>query len=363
MSGNALERLSSETTDSARSVRLSDNNEGQDAVDKTPSVVVASMNNADGWLVALRRADAWALRQWLAQGRVLPHEASKLCNHLGVLQTSSLCEGVRPKAPGLGFPEELQTPRGAAWVLLAAAPDLAETLDHICESVFRYRQLLNKIEQDIPRTFQGAEEVRQRVSSEALVRVLSAAAVYNNNLYLQGMNLYAAAFLYVLPEPEAFNLLIRLIDVYAPRYFRVNTLAGAHEGCKLAAQLLQFVDAELANRLGEDPLGLERLLLVHGFPAILSLSLSIPPFEDALTLLDWILAFGAHFGVVFVVARLRCAREQLLRQSVSAKQVLNPRRSDEVFYIPPQAIVRESLALISQLSSEFWEQLRQASIR
>jgi cell cycle arrest protein BUB2 len=326
-----------------------------------------STDEAQHWRVALRDADAWKLRSWLARGHMLPAEASQVPAQIEESSAPTADSDSSLTVAALGFPAGLQTARGAAWVLLATPlhrgalsqrPEYVELLDHISGNLHQYGHLLDKIEQDIPRTFQGTEEVRRRVSSESLVRVLLASAIQNNHTYLQGMNLFAAAFLYLLPESEAFALLVSLTEVYAPRYFRGSTLAGVHDGCKLAAEVLQHVDPELASRLNEDPLGLEQLLLVHGFPAILSLSLSIPPLEDALRLLDWVFAFGAHFGVLFVVARLCCSRDQLLRQTVSVKQVLNPRRSEEAIPIMPQAIVRESLALIPQLRPECWQRLQ-----
>lgn len=370
MSGSALERLSSETTDSSRSSPTCKyDRRGASlgrAVGSTGMAATATEQSA-GWQDALREANASALRKWLASGRLLPSEASDVLDVSGELCGSNRLEGTQVVACQSLFPKELRTPRGASWLLLSqrprndarsTVPSYVDLLDSIGTSFARYKQLWEKIEQDIPRTFRGCDTVRHRVPPEALARVLLAVAVHNNQTYVQGMNLYAASFLHVLPEPEAFRLLVCLVEDYAPRYLQVNSVAGAYEGCRLAARTIQHVDQELATMLSGDPLGLERALLVHGFPAVLSFSLCIPPFEDAMPLLDWILAFGAHFGVVFVVARLRCAREQLLSRTVTVKEVLNPRKEQDAFRIPPAAIIRESLKIVAQLPAHLWQQLQ-----
>ena len=302
-----------------------------------PGVEANGTSGVDTLSALVATRDIERLRRYIVQTPLLPVVASKPGSGTSV---DSAVENTT------------STLRGAAWHLLCRPAKRARitpyvaVVDTLAQRSSSMVACLEKIAADVPRTWPGVTQFTARVSRSALSRVLAAAALANDARYVQGLNVIAGAFLYVLPEPLAYDALVSFTRSYAPTYFLCNDLRGVHRGCALAAHILRLVDAELAQALeAAANIPLEQAMLVHAFPAILSMSLSVPPLDDAITLFDLVIAFGAHLSVLLAVARLVAGRGPLLQRQHSMQQVLNPRRPEDAVCIPATQIARECIRI------------------
>lgn len=58
--------------------------------------------------------------------------------------------------------------------------------------------------------------------------------------YVQGMNVIAGPFLYVMPELDSFACFCKLVTYHCPRYVSPN-LIGVHDACSLLDECLKIV--------------------------------------------------------------------------------------------------------------------------
>jgi cell cycle arrest protein BUB2 len=179
----------------------------------------------------------------------------------------------------------------------------------------------NEIIQDAFRTFPTDKRFKERVSDEKLTRLLNAfALVYEgedcNFSYVQGMNVLAAPFLYVMSEVEAFYAFKRFITKMCPTYVIKKNMKGVYAGCELVDRLLQFVDAELFDSLSQQQ---QQGFSINGrmwaFKYLCSLGAAQTPLTEVIKLWDFFFAFGFHLCVICIVAQVILIREKILKDS------------------------------------------------
>eukprot|EP01133_Synstelium_polycarpum_P000440 gene440-525_t len=182
--------------------------------------------------------------------------------------------------------------RGTVWKILLGIKDVDSA---------KYIELLKKGQSD-----QNNEQFTQVVSQAKLSRCLNAfahscAETKAPLSYVQGMNVICGAFLYVLPELDAFYCFSTLVLQYCHLYL-VPKISGVHTALNILDTILEFVDPELYGYLktrSYDP-----QLLTHGT--------STPPLSELLCLWDFYFAFGIHLNVICTISHLLLMRDTLL---------------------------------------------------
>lgn len=216
-----------------------------------------------------------------------------------------------------------------------------------------------KIRNDTFRTLTTDARFRKRVSENALIRVLNSFAwkqllqhhneeLRSNNsnsnsksspplansffnqdfLYVQGMNVIAAPFLYTCKtEPQAFALFETFLSRDCPLYIR-PTLEGVHTGLMLIDLCLEIIDPVLFNSLRSKYLSAE----LYAFASVLTFSACTPPLSEVLVLWDFLFAYGPHLNILFVIAQLNLIRGQLLesKSPISLLRSFPPLRAKEI---------------------------------
>ncbi|KAL7788217.1 rab-GTPase-TBC domain-containing protein [Trichoderma ceciliae] len=142
-------------------------------------------------------------------------------------------------------------------------------------------------------------------------------AVLEPGVYVQGMNVLAAPFLYAArSEAEAFVAFHSLLTRECPGYIR-GAMDGVHRGLALVDKVLAIVDPKLSMHLTTKGLSAE----IYAFPSVLTLCACTPPLPEVLRLWDFLFAYGPHLNIVCIVAQLTIMRSQIL-QSQSPNKLL-----------------------------------------
>ncbi|XP_020114212.1 ecotropic viral integration site 5 protein homolog isoform X3 [Ananas comosus] len=144
-----------------------------------------------------------------------------------------------------------------------------------------------QIEKDLPRTFPGHPALDED-GRNALRRLLTAYARHNPSVgYCQAMNFFAALFLLLMPEENAFWTLTGIIDDYFDGYFSEEMIE-----CQVDQLVLEDLVRErfqkLVNHL--DYLGVQ-IAWVAG-PWFLSIFMNMLPWESVLRVWDVLLYDG-----------------------------------------------------------------------
>lgn len=217
-----------------------------------------------------------------------------------------------------------------------------------------------KIRNDTFRTLATDLAFKNRVREDMLVRLLDAFVWRHSTsfrhddtrddlefTYVQGMNVLAAPFLYIMPtEIEAFWSFAKFIEVHCPLYVQ-PTLEGVHRGLKLLDACLKRLDRELYNHLRSKNLSAE----IYAFPSVLTLCACTPPLDQVLQLWDFLLAFGVHLNVLCVIAQMLLMRDELI-VSPSPMRLLRT--------LPPldaQAIIPIAVTLVRDLPADLYQEL------
>ncbi|KZS90187.1 TBC-domain-containing protein [Sistotremastrum niveocremeum HHB9708] len=165
--------------------------------------------------------------------------------------------------------------------------------------------------------------------------------------YVQGMNVLAAPFLYIMPtELEAFFAFCKFIEVECPLYVQ-PTLEGVHRGLKLLDRSLKLLDPELFAHLRSKNLSAE----IYAFPSVLTLCACTPPLDQVLRLWDFLLAFGVHLNILCVIAQLLLIRDEIMASS-SPMKILRT--------FPPldaQPIIAIAVTLVRDLPPDLYKEL------
>ncbi|KAH6608786.1 cell cycle arrest protein BUB2 [Trichoderma cornu-damae] len=151
----------------------------------------------------------------------------------------------------------------------------------------------------------------------ASVSHVGSGAVLEPGVYVQGMNVLAAPFLYAArSEAEAFVAFHSLLTRECPGYIR-GAMDGVHRGLALVDKVLAIVDPKLGMYLTTKGLSAE----IYAFPSVLTLCACTPPLPEVLRLWDFLFAYGPHLNIVCIVAQLTIMRSQIL-QSQSPNKLL-----------------------------------------
>ncbi|GEM09676.1 bub2 protein [Rhodotorula toruloides] len=202
--------------------------------------------------------------------------------------------------------------------------------------------MFSKIRNDTFRTLATDKEFLEKVGEEKLVRCLEAFvwtqldsaehaehdASDSQVPYVQGQNVLAAPFLYVLPSQlEAFACFTTFIEKQVPRYVQPTLLVDL---------CLQAIDPALFKHLLSFNLSAE----IYAFPSILTFCAATPPLREVLELWDFLLAWGVGLNVLCVVAQLYVMREELLRSKAPMKMLRTfpPLKSSEIVPLVVQFI-------------------------
>ena len=95
------------------------------------------------------------------------------------------------------------------------------------------QRVLEQVEKDLRRTDIGSEPERLA----GMRRVLCAYAAFNPDVgYVQGMNFIVVALLGVLTEPEAFWMLVLVVQDWLPEHF-AKAMVGNHIDCRVLSRL------------------------------------------------------------------------------------------------------------------------------
>lgn len=127
-------------------------------------------------------------------------------------------------------------------------------------------------------------------------------------IYVQGMNVLAAPFLYTArSEVEAYAMFIYFITHECPGYIR-GAMDGVHKGLKLMDRCLDIVDPQLAAHLFSKRLSAE----IYALPSIMTMCACTPPLPEVLHLWDFLFAYGPHLNILCIIAQLLKMRDLLL---------------------------------------------------
>ncbi|KAJ5573393.1 uncharacterized protein N7459_007820 [Penicillium hispanicum] len=132
--------------------------------------------------------------------------------------------------------------------------------------------------------------------------------VGDSAIYVQGMNVLCAPFLYAArSEVEAFALFHYFVTKECPGYVR-GTMDGVHKGLRLVDRCLEIAEPKLAAHLFAKGMHAE----LYAFPSVLTLCACTPPLPEVLHLWDFLFAYGSHLNIVCIVAQLIRMRDILL---------------------------------------------------
>ncbi|MCJ1338777.1 hypothetical protein MMC09_004066 [Bachmanniomyces sp. S44760] len=166
-------------------------------------------------------------------------------------------------------------------------------------------------------------------------------------IYLQGMNVLAAPFLYAArSESEAYIAFHTFITCQLPGYIQ-NTMSGVHKGLALVDKCLSLVDPKLADYLASKGMHAE----IYAFPSVLTLCACTPPLPEVLCLWDFLFAYGVHLNVLAIVAQLAIMRETILG-SPSPTKILRS-------FPPLQArnVIQLAVSFVSKIPTETYAEL------
>lgn len=139
-------------------------------------------------------------------------------------------------------------------------------------------------------------------------------------VYVQGMNVLAAPFLYAArSEAEAFVLFHRIVTIECPGYIR-GAMDGVHRGLELVDKVLAIVDPKLSFYLISKGMSAK----VYGFASVLTLCACTPPLPEVLKLWDFLFAYGAHNNILCIVAQLVIARNKILNSPRQVTPSISP---------------------------------------
>ncbi|KYQ93037.1 RabGAP/TBC domain-containing protein [Tieghemostelium lacteum] len=197
--------------------------------------------------------------------------------------------------------------RGLVWKVLLGIKDVSA--DKYIELVKKgASKQYQKIRKDIGRTFMKDSQFSQIVSQDQLSRCLNAFAHDCPELgYVQGMNVICGAFLYVLPEIDAYYCFSTFTTQSCHLYLDAK-ITGVHTATNLLDLILEFVDPELYEYL--------KTRNYHPYlftQPILSLGTATPPLDEVLHLWDFYFAFGIHLNVICTISQLLMMRDVLLQ--------------------------------------------------
>ncbi|KAK9733461.1 hypothetical protein RND81_04G069100 [Saponaria officinalis] len=176
--------------------------------------------------------------------------------------------------------------------MLSAGPDSSDSnytssIASNGSSACSPEKLRKQIEKDLPRTFPGHPALDEE-GRNSLRRILMAYARHNPSVgYCQAMNFFAGLFLLLMPEENAFWMLVGIIDDYFDGYY-THEMIESQVDQLVFEELMRERFPKLVNHL--DYLGVE-VAWVSG-PWFLSIFMNMLPWESVLRVWDVLLYEG-----------------------------------------------------------------------
>ncbi|KAJ5897221.1 hypothetical protein N7504_007509 [Penicillium tannophilum] len=171
--------------------------------------------------------------------------------------------------------------------------------------------------------------------------------VNDSAIYVQGMNVLCAPFLYAArSEVEAFALFHFFVTKECPGYIR-GAMDGVHRGLRLVDRCLEIVEPKLAAHLFSKGMYAE----LYAFPSVLTLCACTPPLPEVLHLWDFLFAYGSHLNIVCIVAQLVRMRDTLLATDNPNKILRN---------LPPlnaKEIIALTVLLVQRIPSDLYSEM------
>ncbi|KAJ5526568.1 hypothetical protein N7513_010727 [Penicillium frequentans] len=171
--------------------------------------------------------------------------------------------------------------------------------------------------------------------------------VNDSAIYVQGMNVLCAPFLYAArSEVEAFALFHFFVTKECPGYIR-GAMDGVHRGLRLVDRCLEIVEPKLAAHLFSKGMYAE----LYAFPSVLTLCACTPPLPEVLHLWDFLFAYGSHLNIVCIVAQLVRMRDTLLASDNPNKILRN---------LPPlnaKEIIALTVLLVQRIPSDLYAEM------
>ncbi|KAL6928794.1 hypothetical protein ACO0SA_002123 [Hanseniaspora valbyensis] len=214
-----------------------------------------------------------------------------------------------------------------------------------------YLDWYKKIDQDISRTFINTSLSKNPTKQKQLKRILYLFA-YNNNFYIQGMNVILAPILTMTDiEPIAYAIFDKLMLKLNNYYNESLSLDRIHNGCKLVETVLSKIDPKLYKKFNKLSYPLHLLVV----PSIMTLSGNAEPVTEVLKMWDFIIAYGVHLNVLFIVAQLVIVRDTILKIN-SEEELFNylrkmPKIDDGM------RVVKLGIGFIDRLGRDFLQEL------
>ncbi|ETN41158.1 uncharacterized protein HMPREF1541_03093 [Cyphellophora europaea CBS 101466] len=255
-----------------------------------------------------------------------------------------------------GIPPPL---RGQVWPSIAGARDstLHAEFQRLANEPSPYDGLIGK---DVGRSFPNVEMFREKDGEGQIMlgRVLKAFSLYDEAIgYCQGLGFVVGPLLMHMSEPEAFCILVRLMEHYDLRSSYLPDLSGLHLRIYQFQQLLTRHLPALSAHL--DQLNIEPLYVSQWF---LSFFAATCPLPMLLRIYDVILSEGAAETLMRVALSLMQRNEQKLlsfTEFEDAMQFLLSRSLWDTYAQHADDMVQDFVSLTCLVSQESLKSLEQ----
>jgi hypothetical protein len=242
--------------------------------------------------------------------------------------------------------------RGQVWPSIAGARDssLHSDFHRLAIQPSPYDGLIGK---DVGRSFPNVEMFREKDGEGQIMlgRVLKAFSVYDEAIgYCQGLGFVVGPLLMHMGEPEAFCILVRLMEHYDLRSCYLPDLGGLHLRIFQFQQLLKTHLPELAAHL--DHLNIEPLYVSQWF---LSFFAATCPLPMLLRIYDVILSEGATETLMRVALSLMQRNQKKLMaftEFEDAMQFLLSRSLWDTYHQHADDMVQDFVSLTGLVSIE-----------
>ncbi|KEF52436.1 uncharacterized protein A1O9_11677 [Exophiala aquamarina CBS 119918] len=252
--------------------------------------------------------------------------------------------------------------RGVVWPSIARAsdPQLHAEYHKLADRPSPYDALIGK---DVGRSFPKVDMFREKdgEGQKMLGRVLKAFSLYDEKIgYCQGLGFVVGPLLMYMSEPEAFAVLVKLMEDYDLRSCYLPDLSGLHLRIFQFQQLLQNHLPELAQHL--ENLKIEPLYVSQWFLSFFAVTCPLPML---LRIYDVILSEGATETLMRVALSLMQRNQKKLiayTEFEDAMQFLLSRSLWDTYAQRADDLVTDFVSLTGLVSQESLHSL-EASFR
>ena len=217
-----------------------------------------------------------------------------------------------------------------------------------------------KIQDDVFRTLATDTLFKRRVKEASLTRLLNATAWTLHDvraksssnpdeisIYVQGMNVLSAPFLYTArSESQAYALFSNFVLHEIPAYIHPS-LAGVHKGLELVDRCLAILHPTLSAHLLSKGLPAK----IYAFASVLTLCACTPPLPEVLHLWDFFFAYGPHLNILCIVAQVLMMKDALLVTNSPSKLLRSFPALDA------QEIIRVTRGFVGKIPDQVYREL------